>query len=83
MEPKQAEAKERTLDMSDSDNKVVVDTTITRRTRKKGASSSLGTADITLTSGQEKKIDLWMDEAETVRITMQPIQKKLFDKDKE
>jgi len=68
--------------MGNSD-KVVVETTITRRTRKKGASSSLGTADITLTSEQEGKIDLWMDEAETVRITMQPIQKKLFDKDKQ
>lgn len=64
-------------------DKVVVDTTITRRTRKKGASSSLGTADIKLTADQERKIDQWMDDAETVRITMQPIQKKLFDQDKD
>lgn len=57
--------------------KVVVETTIKRRTRKKGSTSSLGTADFNLTESQEQMIDSWMDEGEAVRITIEQLNEKL------
>lgn len=57
--------------------KVVVETKIKRRTRKKGSISSLGTADFKLTGNQEQVIDSWIDEVEAVRITIEQLNEKL------
>ena len=57
--------------------KVAVETTIKRRTRKKGSTSSLGTADFTLTESQEQLIDRWMDDGESVRISIEQLNEKL------
>lgn len=57
--------------------KVTFDTTIGRRTRTKGSTSSLGTANFKLTESQEKMIDCWMDESEPVRISIEQLNKKL------
>lgn len=57
--------------------KVIVETTIKRRTRKKGSTSSLGTADFNLTENQEQLIDRWMDDGEAMRITLEQLNEKL------
>lgn len=58
--------------------KIVIDTTVTRYTKKKGPGCfSLGLGDVKLSEDQRNKLDDMIDDIEKVKLTIEPIQEKL------
>lgn len=58
--------------------KIVVDTNITRYTKKKGKGCfSLGLGDVKLTEDVRNKLDSLIDNTEKVKLTIEPIQENL------
>jgi len=58
--------------------KIVVDTKVTRYTKKKGEGCfSIGIGDVKLTEGQRNKLDGLIDDAEKVKLTIEALQEKL------
>lgn len=58
--------------------KITIDTTITRYTKKKGPGCfSLGLGDVKLSEEQRNKLDDLIDDADKVKLIIEPIQGKL------
>jgi len=58
--------------------KITIDTTITRYTKKKGKNCfSLGLGDVKLTEAKRNKLDDLIDNADKVKLTIEPFQENL------
>ena len=58
--------------------KITIDTTVTRYTKKKGKGCfSLGLGDVKLSEDQRNKLDDLIDDADKVKLIIEPIQQKL------
>jgi len=58
--------------------KITIDTTIKRYTKKKGPGCfSLGLGDVKLSEEQRNKLDDLIDDAEIIKLTIEPVQKNL------
>lgn len=58
--------------------KITLNTTISRYAKKKGKGLfSLGIGDVKLTEGVRNKLDSWIDNADKVKLTIEPIQENL------
>lgn len=57
-------------------NKIVVETTVKRCTKKKGC-FSIGIGDVKITEDQRNRFDEMIDDAEAVKLTIEPLQQKL------
>ena len=59
------------------DKKIAVETIIKRCTKKKGC-FSLGIGDVKISEDQRNRFDEMIDDAEAVRLTIEPLQEKLL-----
>lgn len=58
--------------------KITIDTVIKRYTKKKGPGCfSLGLGDMKLSENQRNKLDEFIDDATTVKLTIEPLQENL------
>lgn len=58
--------------------KITIDTTVTRYTKKKGKGCfSLGLGDVKLSEGQRNQLDDLIDDADKVKLIIEPVQGKL------
>jgi len=58
--------------------KITIDTTVTRYTKKKGKGCfSLGLGDVKLSETQRNQLDDLIDDADKVKLIIEPVQEKL------
>lgn len=61
-----------------ANTKITIDTTITRYSKKKGPGCfSLGIGDVKLTEAQRNQLDDLIDDADKVKLIIEPVQEKL------